>query len=56
MERILIILIPLLLNVFAFCYHPENIQKRQDNIYPSIDPSVFEVRYPDTDIQGRVVI
>jgi hypothetical protein len=29
---------------------------RQDNIYPSIDPSVFEVRYPDTDIQGRVVI
>jgi hypothetical protein len=29
---------------------------RQDNIFPSIDPSVFEVRYPDTDIQGRVVI
>jgi len=28
---------------------------RQGNIYPSIDPSVFEVRYPDTDIQGRVV-
>jgi len=29
---------------------------RQDNIYPSLDPSVFEVRYPDTDIQGRVII
>jgi hypothetical protein len=24
-------------------------------IYPSLDPSIFEVRYPDTDIQGRVV-
>jgi hypothetical protein len=28
---------------------------RQSNIYPSIDPSIFEVRYPDTDIQGRVL-
>jgi len=28
---------------------------RQGNIYPSVDPSVFEVRYPDIDIQGRVV-
>jgi hypothetical protein len=25
-------------------------------IYPSLDPSIFEVRYPDTDIQGRVVV
>jgi len=24
-------------------------------IYPSADPSIFEVRYPDTDIQGRVI-
>jgi hypothetical protein len=24
-------------------------------IYPSLDPSVFEVKYPDNDIQGRVV-
>ena len=24
-------------------------------IYPSLDPSVFEVKYPDIDIQGRVV-
>lgn len=24
-------------------------------IYPSMDPSVFEVKYPNTDIQGRVV-
>ena len=24
-------------------------------IYPSLDPSVFEIRYPDSDIKGRVV-
>lgn len=25
-------------------------------IYPSLDPSIFEIRYPNTDIQGRCVI
>ncbi len=24
-------------------------------IYPSLDPSIFEVKYPDVDIKGRVV-
>lgn len=24
-------------------------------IYPSLDPSIFEVKYPDTDIRGRVI-
>jgi hypothetical protein len=24
-------------------------------IYPSLDPSIFEVKYPSSDIQGRVV-
>jgi hypothetical protein len=24
-------------------------------IYPSLDPSIFEIKYPDSDIQGRVV-
>lgn len=24
-------------------------------VYPSLDPSIFEVKYPQTDIQGRVV-
>ena len=24
-------------------------------IYPSLDPSIFEIRYPDNDIKGRVV-
>jgi len=28
---------------------------RMGNIYPSVDPSVFEVRFPNIDIQGRVV-
>ena len=25
-------------------------------IYPSIDPMVFEIKYPNVDIKGRVVI
>jgi hypothetical protein len=29
---------------------------RNRTIYPSLDPSIFEIRYPTTDIQGRVVI
>ena len=24
-------------------------------IYPSLDPSIFEVKYPDQDIKGKVV-
>jgi hypothetical protein len=24
-------------------------------IYPSLDPSIFEVKYPNRDIKGRVV-
>jgi hypothetical protein len=28
---------------------------RNGNVYPSMDPAVFEIRYPNTDIQGRVV-
>jgi phage-related baseplate assembly protein len=27
----------------------------QDVIYPSLDPCIFEIKFPDTDIQGRVV-
>ena len=29
---------------------------RKGNIYPSLDPAIFEVRYPNEDIQGRVVV
>jgi len=27
---------------------------RNNTIYPSLDPSIFELKYPDTDIIGRV--
>ena len=37
-------------------YAYDVIGATQDNvIYPSLDPSVFEVKYPETDIRGRVV-
>ena len=29
---------------------------KNGHIYPSVDPAIFEVRYPNTDIQGRVVV
>jgi hypothetical protein len=28
---------------------------RSNILYPSLDPSIFEIRFPDLDIQGRVV-
>jgi hypothetical protein len=28
---------------------------KNNNVYPSMDPAIFEVRYPNTDIQGRVI-
>ena len=27
---------------------------RNNNIYPSLDPSIFELKYPNTDLIGRV--
>ena len=32
-----------------------NTATRNGIIYPSLDPSIFEVKYPDSDIRGRVV-
>tara|TARA_R100000005_G_C4959215_1_gene176610 strand:- start:747 stop:1139 length:393 start_codon:yes stop_codon:yes gene_type:complete len=32
-----------------------NEATRNDMIYPSLDPSVFEIKYPERDIIGRVV-
>jgi hypothetical protein len=29
---------------------------KNNNVYPSLDPAVFEIRFPDVDIQGRVVV
>ena len=28
---------------------------RDGIVYPSLDPSIFELKFPDTDIEGRVV-
>jgi len=28
---------------------------RNNILYPSLDPSIFEIRFPDVDIQGRIV-
>lgn len=37
-------------------YAYDVIGANRDNIiYPSVDPMIFEVKYPDTDIKGRVV-
>ena len=32
-----------------------NQATRDSVIYPSLDPSIFEIKYPDSDIKGRVV-
>ena len=29
---------------------------KNGNVYPSLDPAIFEIRFPDIDIQGRVVV
>ncbi len=28
---------------------------QNNTIYPSLDPMIFEVKYPDSDIKGRIV-
>jgi hypothetical protein len=28
---------------------------KNGNIYPSMDPAIFEIRYPNNDIQGRII-
>ena len=28
---------------------------RDNIVYPSYDPSIFEVKYPNTDIEGRII-
>ena len=32
-----------------------NMATQKQIIYPSLDPSIFEIRYPDSDIKGQVV-
>jgi len=38
----------------AYAYDIESATQNQI-IYPSLDPSIFEIRYPDLDIKGQVV-
>jgi hypothetical protein len=42
-------------NIYSALGYDISGATRNGNIYTSADPSIFEVRYPDTDIQGRVV-
>lgn len=42
-------------NYSPYAYDIEGATKN-NNIYPSLDPAIFEVRFPDIDIQGRVVV
>ncbi|MDA8686838.1 hypothetical protein N9L94_07475, partial [Robiginitalea sp.] len=32
-----------------------NAANQNGTIFPSLDPSIFELKYPNTDIKGRVV-
>jgi hypothetical protein len=41
-------------NYSTYSYDIEAATK-QGVVYPSLDPCIFEVRYPDTDIYGRIV-
>jgi hypothetical protein len=35
--------------------YPIDLARRNEVIYPSLDPSIFEIKYPDSDIRGRVI-
>ena len=41
-------------NYSTYSYDLKSATK-QGVIYPSLDPMIFEVRYPDTDIYGKIV-
>jgi hypothetical protein len=42
-------------NTYSQYGYDMNAAVRNNIIYPSVDPSIFEVRYPNNDILGRVV-
>ena len=42
------------INGYSQYKYPINSALRNQVIYPSIDPCIFEIKYPNTDIQGRV--
>ena len=45
----------ILLNGYSQYAYDITAATQNSVIYPSLDPSIFEVRYPDTDIKGKVV-
>ena len=42
------------INGYSQYIYPVNQALRNEVLYPSLDPSIFEIKYPDTDIKGRV--
>jgi hypothetical protein len=42
-------------NIYSQYGYDINGATKNNIIYPSMDPAIFEVRYPNTDIQGRVI-
>ena len=42
----------LILKLYAY---DMNGALQNGTIFPSLDPSIFELKYPDNDIKGRVV-
>ncbi len=43
-----------LINGYSQYIYPINQALRNEVLYPSLDPSIFEVKFPDIDIKGRV--
>jgi hypothetical protein len=42
------------LNGYSQYIYPINLATRNEVIYPSLDPSIFEIKFPNTDIRGSV--
>ena len=43
-----------LINGYSQYIYPINLATRNEVLYPSLDPSIFEIKFPDKDIKGRV--
>lgn len=40
---------------YSGCMYDIKLATRNNIIYPSLDPSIFELKYPEKDIEGRIV-
>ena len=43
-----------ILNGYSQYIYPIDLATRNEVIYPSLDPSIFEIKFPNTDIRGSV--